>query len=324
MFPVHVPGGLGFWWDSPGEVALCHRVGAMEEEKVSKLCRRYGGYGGSDFLEDGGPKEWRSMEEFCKYLRKWQARTNVDLVYWDSKRCRAYNSSNKFAKDNPSYVPESLSKFAYKAWVCSLGRRGVKENPCRFMVRAKYLPVERKIVCRVLRHIGPGALPNGHNHQVETSESADRRVCPVGGFVGDKNRGRSIEGGEDEGEVVLSSWKGHKADVESVLKKMVVDPEGAGSLVDGMSMAKRRKVCELSFLRSAKIISRPEVCSGRQMIEALNLVELLAQSIRRRAQTRGSIMPEEAAQVHHKEERSDHVSASPLPPRRGLDPYHLG
>ena len=168
FFPV----GAGFGLTSPaggsGEIPIRwrgFRGDAMGEERVSNFYRRYGGYGGSDFLEEGGAKEWKSIEQFCKYLRRWQVLANVELVYWDSKRSRAYNASNKFDKNNPSYVPESLSKFAYKAWACALGRRGVKENPCRFMVRAKYLPAERKVVCRVLRHIGPGALANGRNHQ---------------------------------------------------------------------------------------------------------------------------------------------------------------
>ena len=55
------------------------------------------------------------MEEFCEYLRCWQGRNNVELVYWDSKKSKAYNACNKFDEKSPHYVSESVSVYAYKA-----------------------------------------------------------------------------------------------------------------------------------------------------------------------------------------------------------------
>ena len=99
--------------------------------KAEPRYRRYGGGCASSILEADGPTEWKSLEEFSEYLRTWQGRNNVELVYWDSKRSKAYNTSNKLNEANPKYLHDSISRFAYKAWVCVHGRRGAK-NPCRF------------------------------------------------------------------------------------------------------------------------------------------------------------------------------------------------
>ena len=227
-----------------------------------KYRNRQGGYRGSSVLEAGGPQEWNTMEEFCDYLRCWQKRSKIELAYWDSKRSKAYNVSNKLQPRNPNYVPEALSCFAYKAWVCFFGRKGC-ENPCRFMVRARFVPSRKKVVCKLLKHRGSGALHNGHNHPV--GDEDDHTGVPL------KNgEPPTASIGEDVGE-----------DIESVLKRMRDDPKGAASLITGWSSAKRRRLCQISLESFAALVSRDDICSDREMIEALNAVDFMKTSLRR-------------------------------------------
>ena len=225
--------------------------------------RRFGGGCASSILETDGPKEWSSMEEFSEYLRTWQGRNNVELVYWDSKRSKTYNTSNKLNKANPKYLHDSLTEFAYKAWVCVHGRRGTK-NPCRFMVRARFLPVEKKVICKVIKHTGLGALENGHNHHLEGVS------CHVPCSAELDGTGDLVEPAEEK----------------SIVKQMREDPQGSASLMAGWGLCKRRRVCIASIKKFVNYLSRPDLCDARQMIEALNVVDLMADSIKRRERMR--------------------------------------
>ena len=202
------------------------------------------------------------MDDFCSYLQEWQVRNNVELTCWDSKKSKAYITSNKFLAENPNYIPESLSLYAYKAWVCINGKRGA-QHPCRFIVRARFVPSRSKVVCKVLKHTGPGALDNGHNHRI--------RWSPVSTTSPHSAVTKKEAGGED---------------IDSILKRMRTDPAGAASLIDSWSTEKRRRVCSASFERVKSIISRTDLCTARQMVEALNVADLLAESIWRRGRTR--------------------------------------
>ena len=230
------------------------------DKKVIKYRNRHAGYSGESKLEFGGPTEWKNMDEFSEYLERWQEKENVRLVYWDSKRSKAYNSSNKFKEDNPNYVHESLSAFPYKAWVCANGRKGLN-NPCRFIVRARFVPSIARIACKVVMHKSPDGLPNGHNHRVEVPSisvpSKEAHFCSA------------------QGQGVSSSTK-EEGEMKEIVRLMREDPDGCASRIETWSTSKRLKLCRASLERFESVFSREDICRTRQMIEALNVVDLMA------------------------------------------------
>ena len=203
------------------------------------------------------------MQEFCDYLRDWQGRSRVELAYWDSKRSRACNLSNKLQPGSPNYIPETWSPFAYKAWVCYFGRKGCR-NPCRFMIRARYLPSRKKVVCKVMKHGGLDARRNGHNHStgeagtnIKTNYTAEIEL-PV-------SKKRPLEG-----------------DVANVLRRMSDDPAGAALLMKGWTADKRKRLCQISLGGLAALLSQEDACSEREIVDALNAVGFIKKSLGRR------------------------------------------
>lgn len=142
-----------------------------------------------DSLEEDGPSSWKSMQDFCAYMDNFCQRTHLQVIFFDSKSAQAYNK--RFAATSPSYIPEALTPFAYKAWSCACGLKREKRKkkpvqdgavqkrgrePCRYKITARWNPSVSKITCRVNLHTGADARSNGHNHalDVETYEIARR------------------------------------------------------------------------------------------------------------------------------------------------------
>ena len=217
-----------------------------------KPCRRV-----SKVLENHGTKIWSSMEEFVDYLKEWQERNGVRLVHHDSKGAEAHNASCRRRAGDCGYISVKDSKFAYKSWACSRGKKkrstvnsddkhrepgSVTPRFCGFKVRARYIPSLRKVTCSVKLHDGPDALPNGHNHQL------------------------------------LKGKKMRAENEECVLKYLRERPEKAIAMLGSWRVEQRKRLCESVFKDAADFISNPDECSLRRMVEVLMMVNFLTPS----------------------------------------------
>ena len=137
------------------------------------------------------------------------------------------------------------------------------------MVRARFLPSRKKVLYKVVQHTGSNALQNGHNHVIK---SVPGIVSPPKLDDGEKKECTIT----DEAEI---------GEFGSIMKRMKDDPQSAASLMEGWNKQKRRRLCNIAFDRFPAVLSRARFCSTRKMVEALNVVSFMVESISENART---------------------------------------